>query len=55
MDTHTDTCVLHINFVTLEYSGSGRVCDVYPCSQDYEAIKDIPIVRGVTPVEDQGT
>ena len=37
MDTHADTCVLGINFVILEYSG--RVCDVYPYSQDYEAIK----------------
>ena len=53
MDTHADTCVLGINFVILEYSG--RVCDVYPYSQDYEAIKDIPIVRGATAVQDQDT
>jgi hypothetical protein len=53
MDTHADTCMLGINFAILEYSG--RVCDVYPYSYVYEAIKDIPIVRGATAVQDQGT
>ena len=53
MDTHADTCVLGIDFVILEYSG--RVCDVYSYSPDYEAIKDIPIVRGATAVQDQDT
>jgi hypothetical protein len=49
MDTHADTCLLGINFVILEYSG--RVCDVYPYSQDYEAIN----VQGATAVQDQDT
>jgi hypothetical protein len=53
MDTHADTCVLGINFIVLEYSG--RVCDVYPYSQEYDAVKDVPIVRGATAVQDQDT
>ena len=53
MDSHADTCVLGQNFVIMEYSG--RVCDVYPYSQEYQAIKDIPIVRGATAVQDQET
>ena len=46
LDSHADTCVLGINFVILEYSG--RVCDVYPYSSEYNAIKDVPIVKGAT-------
>jgi hypothetical protein len=53
MDTHADTCVLGINFIVLGYSG--RVCDVYPYSQEYDAVKDVPIVRGATAVQDQDT
>lgn len=53
LDSHADTCVLGINFVILEYSG--RVCDVYPYSQEYTAIKDVPIVRGATAVQCQET
>ena len=53
LDSHADTCVLGINFTILEYSG--RVCDVYPYSQEYSAIKDIPIVRGATAVQCQET
>ena len=53
LDSHADTCVLGINFVILEYSG--RVCDVYPYSQEYTAIKDVPIVKGATAVQDQAT
>ena len=53
MNIHVDTCVLVINFAILEYSS--RVCHVYPYSYVYEAIKDIPIARGATAVQDQGT
>lgn len=53
LDSHADTCVLGINFTILEYSG--RVCDVYPYSSEYEAVKDVPIVRGATAVQDQQT
>jgi hypothetical protein len=53
MDTHADTCVLGINFIVLEYSD--RVCDVYPYSQEYDAGKYVPIVRGATAVQDQDT
>lgn len=51
LDSHADTCVLGINFVILEYSG--RVCDVYPYSSEYNAIKDVPIVKGATAIQDQ--
>jgi hypothetical protein len=37
----------------LEYSG--RVCDVFANSTEYEAVKDVPIVRGATAVQDQVT
>jgi hypothetical protein len=53
MDTHADTCVLSINFIVLEYSG--RVCHVYPYSQEYGVVKDVPIVTGATVVQDQDT
>jgi hypothetical protein len=53
LDSHADTCVLGTNFTVLEYSG--RVCDVYPYSSEYEAVKDIPIVQGATAVQDQQT
>lgn len=53
LDTHADTCVLGVNFIIMEYSG--RVCDVYPYSQEYEAITDVPIVRGATAVQNQET
>jgi hypothetical protein len=53
MDTHADTFVLGINFIVLEYSG--RVCDVYLYSQEYDTVKDVPIVRGATAVQDQDT
>jgi hypothetical protein len=53
MDTHADTCVLGSNFVLL--SRTGRICDVYPYSNDYEAIKDIPIVSGATAIQNEET
>ena len=53
LDTHADTCVLGKNFIVLSYTG--RECDVYPYSQDYEAIRNIPIVSGATAVQDRVT
>jgi hypothetical protein len=53
LDTHADTCVLGKNFLLLEYSG--RVCDVYPYSDEYQAVKDVPIVSGATAVQDNET
>ena len=50
MDTQADTCVLGVNFIVLEYTG--RVCDVYPYSQEYDSVKDVPIVKGATAVQD---
>lgn len=52
-DNHADTCVLGKNFVLLNYTG--RVCDVYPYSKTYDAIKDIPIVTGATAVQNRET
>jgi hypothetical protein len=42
--------LLGINFIVLEYIG--RVCEVNPYSQEYDAVKDVPIVRGATAVQD---
>jgi hypothetical protein len=53
MDTHADTCVLGSNFILL--SRTGRICDVYPYSDAYDAIKDIPIVTGATATQDEQT
>ena len=46
MDSHADTCVLGKNFVVLHYTG--RVCDVSPYTDSYEAIPGVQIVTGAT-------
>jgi hypothetical protein len=53
MDTHADTCVLGNNFIILQYTG--RECDVVPYSDEYDAIKGIPIVTGATAWTDQNS
>ena len=46
LDSHTDTIVLGSNCVILHHRG--KVCEVLPYSDDYEAIKNIPVVCGTT-------
>ena len=49
MDTHADTCVLGQNFTVLHYTE--HVCSVAPYSEQYEPIRDVPIVTGATAVQ----
>ena len=44
LDSHADTIVLGSNCVILHHTG--KVCEVSPYSDDYEAIKNIPVVCG---------
>jgi hypothetical protein len=49
LDTHADTCVAGKNFIVLSFTG--RECDVYPYSQQYEVVQNIPIVLAATAVQ----
>ena len=42
LDSHADTIVLGSNCVILHHTG--KVCEVSPYSDDYEAIKNVPVV-----------
>lgn len=46
LDSHADTVVLGSNCVVLHYTG--KVCEVSPYSDEYEAIADIPVFGGAT-------
>ena len=46
LDSHADTIVLGSNCVVLHHTG--KVCEVSPYSEDYEAIKNVPVVCGAT-------
>ena len=46
MDSHADTIIAGTN--TLLYSYTDRVCEVSPYYDDYEPMKDVPIVRAAT-------
>ena len=46
LDSHADTCVLGRNFVILSYSG--KECEVLPYSDEYDSVKNVPIVTGAT-------
>ena len=46
LDSHADTIVLGSNCVVLHHTG--KVCKVSPYSDDYEAIKNVPVVCGAT-------
>ena len=46
LDSHADTTVAGKNCVILNYTG--RVCDVSPYRDDYESVKDVPIVHAAT-------
>ena len=51
LDSHADTVVLGSNAVVLHYTGN--VCEVSPYSDEYEAISNVPVVRGATLWTDQ--
>lgn len=46
LDSHADTIVAGANCCILSYTG--RVCDVSPYREDYDAISDVPIVKAAT-------
>ena len=45
-DNHADTTAAGANCVIMEYTG--KVCDVSPYTDDYEAVKNVPIVHAAT-------
>ena len=51
LDSHGDRVVLGSNAVVLHYTGNG--CEVSPYSDEYEAISNVPVVRGATLWTDQ--
>jgi hypothetical protein len=46
LDTHADTCVAGVNFLIQSFDG--QTCDVMPYSDDYQAIRDVPVVTAAT-------
>jgi hypothetical protein len=46
LDSHADTCVVGSNFRAWEFTGN--TCDVSPFTEEYEAMKDVPIVTATT-------
>jgi hypothetical protein len=46
MDTHADTCVAGRNFLMCEFDGT--TCEVSPFTDEYQAMKDIPVVSAAT-------
>ena len=53
LDSHADTVVLGSNCVVLHHTG--KVCEVSPYTDEYDAITDVPVVRGATLWTDQHT
>lgn len=45
-DLFTDTCVARATWKVVEYTGD--VCDVYPYSDSYKPLKQVPAVESVT-------
>ena len=45
-DRHADTIAAGANCIILEYTG--KECDVSPYSDNYEAVKNVPIVHAAT-------
>ena len=46
LDSHADTCVAGSMWKVMEYTGV--VCNVYPYSDSYKPLKQVPVVEGVT-------
>ena len=53
MDSHADTCVAGKNWSVLSYTDV--VCEVTPFTDEYESIKEVPIVTACTVWTDQNT
>ena len=53
LDSHADTVVLGSNCVVLHHMG--KVCEVSLYRNEYDAITDVPVVRGATLWTDQHT
>ena len=53
LDSHADTVVLGSNCVVLHHTG--KVCEVSPYTDEYDAITDVPVVRDATLWMDQHT
>ena len=53
LDSHADTVVLGSNCVVLHHTG--KVCEVSPYTDEYDAITDVPVVQGATLWMDQHT
>ena len=46
LDSHADTCVAGATWKVMEYTGV--VCNVYPYSDSYKPLKQVPVVEAVT-------
>ena len=46
LDSHADTCVAGAAWKVMEYTGV--VCNVYPYSDSYKPLKQVPVVEAVT-------
>ena len=53
LDSHADTVVLGSNCVVMHHTG--KVYEVSPYTDEYDAITDVPVVRGATLWTDQHT
>ena len=53
LDSHADTVVLGSNCVVLHHTG--KVCEVSPYTDEYDAITDVQVVQGATLWMDQHT
>ena len=53
MDSHADTCVAGKNWSVMSYSDV--VCEVSPFTDEYESIKEVPIVTACTVWTDSNT
>ena len=53
LDSHADTVVLGSSFVVLHHTG--KVSEVTPYTDEYDAITDVPVVRGATFWTDEHT
>jgi hypothetical protein len=49
LDSHADTCVVGSHYKVIEYTG--ETCNVHPFSDEYEPVKDVPIVHAGTAYE----
>jgi hypothetical protein len=51
MDSHADTSCAGANWKAIELTG--LTCDVSPFTQDYDAVKDVPVATCATAVADE--